>query len=237
MIQKFLFLVLAFFCFSILMAQPKEELIKGITAKQEKYEQIAHSIWGYAELGYSETQSTALLQKTLAEEGFTIESGVAEIPTAFVASYGSGHPIIGILGEFDALPGVSQDAVPVRKEIEQGGNGHACGHHLFGTASSAAAIAIKDWLKNSGHSGTIRLYGTPAEEGGAGKVYMVRAGLFDDVDAVLHWHPGNQNRASASSSLANSISCRRSPSKWTICSGWCRIYELYGQYDERTYAI
>lgn len=186
-----------------LIGQATDDILKGIDAKAEKYNEIAHSIWEYAELGYQEHQSTELLQSTLREAGFIIETGVADIPTAFVASYGSGYPVIGILAEFDALPGVSQDATPTRQEIVPGGNGHACGHHLFGTASSAAAIAIKEYLKSSGQSGTIRLYGTPAEEGGAGKVYMVRAGLFDDVDAMLHWHPGSQNNAGARSSLAN----------------------------------
>ena len=128
---------------------------------------------------------------------------MADIPTAFRASYGSGQPVIGILAEYDALPGVSQDALPYRKELEPGGNGHACGHHLFGTGSTAAAIAVKDWLESTGSSGTIQLFGTPAEEGGAGKVYMARAGLFDDVDAMLHWHPGDANGADAASSLAN----------------------------------
>jgi aminobenzoyl-glutamate utilization protein B len=123
--------------------------------------------------------------------------------TAFVATYGTGKPVIGILGEFDALPGVSQDAVPEVKKVEGRPAGHACGHHLFGTASSAAAIAVKNWLIANKKQGTIRFYGTPAEEGGAGKVYMVREGLFKDVDIVFHWHPGSQNNASAGTSLAN----------------------------------
>jgi aminobenzoyl-glutamate utilization protein B len=143
------------------------------------------------------------LSNTLKDAGFTVETGVADIPTAFVASYGSGEPVIAILGEFDALPGVSQDSVPVKQEIEGKTAGHACGHHLFGAASAAAAISVKDWLQSSGTSGTIRFYGTPAEEGGAGKVYLVRAGLFEDVDAVLHWHPSSANGASPRSSLAN----------------------------------
>lgn len=181
----------------------KEVTLKGLDNKAEKYTQIAQKIWNWAELGYQETQSAALLRETLKEAGFTIKSGVAEIPTAFVASYGSGEPVIGILGEYDALPGISQAAVPEQQAIKKGGAGHACGHHLFGTASSAAAIAVKDWLEKTGTKGTVRFYGTPAEEGGAGKVYLVRAGLFDDVDAVLHWHPSSNNAANASSSLAN----------------------------------
>jgi aminobenzoyl-glutamate utilization protein B len=108
-----------------------------------------------------------------------------------------------VLGEYDALPGFSQDAVPFKKELAGNTNGHACGHHLFGSASAAAAIAVKNWLKTTGRKGTIRFYGTPAEEGGAGKVYMVRAGLFQDVDAVIHWHPGDDNNANPISSLSN----------------------------------
>lgn len=167
------------------------------------YGELAHQIWELAELGYKEEKSSLLLQQELEGAGFKVESGVAEIPTAFVASFGSGKPIIGLLAEFDALPGVAQQAVPEKKEIAGQRAGHACGHHLFGTASTAAAIALKDWLQATGGSGTVRVYGTPAEEGGAGKVYMVRAGLFDDVDAVLNWHPSDANSADAVSTLSN----------------------------------
>ena len=153
-------------------------------------------------MGYQEEQSSALLQKTLKEQGFQIEAGVAEIPTAFVASYGSGSPVIAILGEYDALPGLSQKAVPY-KASNNGKAGHACGHHLFGTASAAAAIAIKNYLQKEGKSGTVKYFGCPAEEGGSGKVYMTRAGLFDEVDAALHWHADNKNAASIRPALAN----------------------------------
>ena len=122
-------------------------------------------------------------------EGFEVESGVAGMPTAFVASTGKGSPTIGILAEFDALPGLSQDAVAERSPLVIGGAGHGCGHHLFGTGSVAASLAVREWMREAGVAGTLRVYGTPAEEGGAGKVYMTRAGLFQDVDIVLHWHP------------------------------------------------
>ena len=181
----------------------KEDVVRSIDAGYDKYTTVAKKIWEFAEVGYQETKSSALLQETLSQAGFKIEKGVAGMPTAFVATYGSGKPIIGILGEFDALPGVSQDAVPEIKKVEGRPAGHACGHHLFGTASSAAAIAVKDWLIANKKQGTIRFYGTPAEEGGSGKVYMVREGLFNDVDVVFHWHPGAQNNASAGGSLAN----------------------------------
>ena len=192
--------ILSFFFLMGLSAQ--EAVLKNLDDQTEKYETIALKIWDWAEMGYQEVQSSALLQQTLSEAGFRIEKGVAGIPTAFVAEYGSGAPIIGILGEYDALPGLSQKAVP-QKEDAGGVAGHACGHHLFGTASAAAAIAVKDWLKARGGQGTIRFYGCPAEEGGSGKVYMTRAGLFDDLDVALHWHPGDRNDASASAALAN----------------------------------
>lgn len=188
---------------SVLAQKAKTQLIKSLDKQYNTYATIAKQIWTYAEVGYQEEKSSALLQRTLKDAGFSLEVGVAEMPTAFVASYGSGKPIIGILAEFDALPGLSQDTVAERKLIVEGGAGHACGHHLFGAASTAAAITIKDWLQKSGHTGTVRLYGTPAEEGGAGKVYMVREGLFEDVDAVLHWHPSPVNDASPGASLAN----------------------------------
>lgn len=181
----------------------KQDVIKSIDSGYSSYSAVANKIWQFAEVGFQETKSSALLQETLAQAGFKIEAGVAGMPTAFVATYGSGKPVIGILGEFDALPGVSQDAVPELKKVEGRSAGHACGHHLFGTASAAAAIAVKDWLIANKKAGTIRFYGTPAEEGGSGKVYMVRGGLFNDVDVVFHWHPGAQNNASAGSSLAN----------------------------------
>jgi len=181
----------------------KEDVGKSIDAGYDKYSAIAKKIWEYAEVGFQETKSSALLQETLSEVGFKIEKGVAGMPTAFVATYGSGKPVIGILGEFDALPGVSQDAVPEVKKVEGRPAGHACGHHLFGTASAAAAIAVKDWLIANKKQGTIRFYGTPAEEGGSGKVYMVREGLFNDVDVVFHWHPAGLNNANAGSSLSN----------------------------------
>ena len=181
----------------------KEAVLRHVERHAAEYGELAQRIWDLAEVGYQETKSSALLQARLEDAGFRVEAGVAGMPTAFVASWGSGEPVIALLAEFDALPGITQDRVPERSPIEDKPAGHACGHHLFGTASTAAALAVKDWLATSGHAGTIRLYGTPAEEGGAGKVYMVRAGLLDDVDIVLHWHPGDQNEADPTSSLAN----------------------------------
>ena len=210
---KTIIFFLLFVCFhSIVVAQKKktvssgelkQQAMSGIENNYDVYKKIALQIWDYAEVGYKETKSSALHQKTLAENGFDIEAGVADIPTAFVATYGSGKPVIGVLAEYDALPGLSQDATPEKKPIPGKDAGHACGHHLFGTASVAAGIEIKKLIEQKKLSGTIKVFGTPAEEGGSGKVYMVRAGLFNDVDIVLHWHPGSENKVTMTSALAN----------------------------------
>ncbi len=180
----------------------KNEALKELNSKKVIYSDIAQKIWNYAEMGYQEEKSVELLQRILIDEGFSINKGVAGMPTAFIAEYGKGKPVIAILGEYDALPGLSQQAVPEKKSANKEA-GHACGHHLFGTASTAAAIAVKNWIKANNIKGTIRFYGCPAEEGGSGKVYLVREGLFNDVDAVLHWHPNSLNDASAGAALAN----------------------------------
>jgi aminobenzoyl-glutamate utilization protein B len=184
-------------------AQEKAANLAWLDEHYEQTGRTALAIWEYAEVGYQETRSSRLLQEQLTDAGFSVEAGVADIPTAFVASYGSGKPVIAILGEFDALPGITQDAVPQRSPLEDKPAGHACGHHLFGAGSAAAAMAVKAWLDETGNEGTVRFYGTPAEEGGSGKVYMVRAGLFDDVDFAIHWHPSDRNTAAARTTLAN----------------------------------
>ena len=202
--MKYLLLMLLFVSTLKLFSQKtKPEILKNLDSKAEQYSVIAKKIWGFAEVGYQEKQSSALLQQTLTDAGFIVQNNVAGMPTAFMATYGTGKPVIGILGEFDALPGISQEAVAELKPIANQKAGHACGHHLFGTASAAAAIEVKNWLMANKKQGTIRFYGTPAEEGGSGKVYMVREGLFKDVDVALHWHPGNGNGASPANSLAN----------------------------------
>ncbi len=184
-------------------AQDISEVIKDIDTRSAQTSKLARTLWEHAELGYIENDSSALLQKTLADEGFKIDAGVADIPTAFVASYGNSGPVIAILAEFDALPGINQDATSTRSHIEGKNAGHACGHNLFGAGSVSAAIAVKNWLVATGTNGTIKLFGTPAEEGGSGKVYMVRAGLFKDVDIALHWHASDKNSAAARTTLAN----------------------------------
>ncbi len=166
------------------------------------YDAMQKKIHSFAELGYLEFKSSELLASHLESHGFTVERGVAGIPTAFVASYGSGSPVIGILAEYDALPGMSQDTVAFKKAIEPGAPGHGCGHNLLGTGSVAGAVAISKWLAQ-GHEGTVKLFGCPAEEGGGGKAYMTREGCFDGVDAVLDWHPDICNLVNVESGLAN----------------------------------
>lgn len=184
-------------------ARADDSLFKFIESRRAADRAAALDLWNWAEVGYQEEQSSARLQKELREAGFRITAGVADMPTAFVAEYGSGQPVIAILAEMDALPGVSQAAAPERSPLRGRISGHACGHHLFGAGSTSAAIAVKHWLQTQRRSGTIRLYGTPAEEGGAGKAYMVRAGLFNDVDIALHWHAGDQNIVTNEPTLSN----------------------------------
>jgi aminobenzoyl-glutamate utilization protein B len=192
------------FCVGENIESTKQDVAKSIDAKADLYSKISRQIWDWAELAFLEEKSSSLLQKTLKDEGFTIEVGTGGMPTAFVASYGRGKPIIGILAEFDALPGMSQKVSTKHEPLVKGESGHGCGHNLFGTGSTAAAIAVKQWLVKSGTKGTVRLYGCPAEEAGGGKRFMVDAGVFDDVDAVLHWHPYDRNDGSPYTTLAMS---------------------------------
>jgi aminobenzoyl-glutamate utilization protein B len=192
--MRFLLLFFTFYIFS--------DVSDYIEKTKSKYDQLALDLWDYAEMGYLETRSSKAMKDILIDEGFSIDDGVAGIPTAFIAEYNNGGPIIGVLAEFDALPGLSQSTNPYRDSLG-GDAGHACGHHLFGAASVHAAVAIKEYLKETNQKGTIRLYGTPAEEGGSGKVYIARDGYFDDVDIVLHWHPDDSNKSHFSSSNGN----------------------------------
>ncbi len=185
------------------VAAQEPDVSKFLDSRYDETARIARTLWEYAEVGYQEEKSSALLQATLSAEGFDVQAGVAGMPTAFIASYGETDPVLAILAEYDALPGINQDALPTRSPIAGKGAGQACGHNLFGAGSVAAAIAIKHWLDETGSPGTVRLYGSPAEEGGSGKVYMVREGLFDDVDVALHWHAADENSAAARTSLAN----------------------------------
>ena len=182
----------------------KKKILNSINKNRSLYEESALKIWEWAEVGFQEYKSSQEIQKLLKEEGFFLEVGVANIPTAFIGTYKNGEgPIIGVLGEYDALPGLSQTKDSKKTTRNNVTNGHACGHNLFGVASAAASIAIKKWMEDTGTKGTIKFFGCPAEEGGSGKVYMVREGLFKNVDIVLNWHPSNKNSASAGTSLAN----------------------------------
>lgn len=174
-----------------------------VAAHADRFGAISRQIWETPELGFHETKSSPVLQAELRANGFDVKSGVAGMPTAFTASYGSGKPVIVIMGEFDALPGLSQKESPTQEAVTAGAPGHGCGHNLLGSASALAAVAIKEEIAARGLKGTIRYYGTPAEEGGGGKIYMIYAGLFKDVDTVLAWHPGDSNSVSLRSSLAN----------------------------------
>ncbi|WP_435418970.1 amidohydrolase [Parerythrobacter aurantius] len=177
--------------------------LAAVEAEAGRTERVAKQIWDYAELGYLELRSSNLLKDELRGAGFTVTEGVAGIPTAFVAEWGSGGPVIAILAEYDALPGITQSTSAMRDPVAEKAAGHACGHNLFAAGSLTAAIATKKWLEQTGTPGRIRLYGTPAEEGGSGKVYMTREGLFDDVDIAIHWHAADENSAAAQTSLAN----------------------------------
>lgn len=181
----------------------KNQAVSDLQEQYSFYKQMALQIWDYAEVGYKEEKSSALLQQTLGNNGFNVINNVAGMPTAFIATYGSGQPVIAILAEFDALPGLSQQAIPEKKEVPGLKAGHACGHHLFGTASVAAGIEIKKLMDQKKLKGTLRVYGCPAEEGGSGKVFMVREGLFKYVDIAIHWHPGDNNAITTTSALAN----------------------------------
>jgi aminobenzoyl-glutamate utilization protein B len=186
------------------LTEAKQQLIEIVNERADKDWQAALKIWEYAEPGYQEQKSSKLLSGLLEEAGFTLEKGVANIPTAFIATMtiGEGQPVVGFLAEFDALPGLSQEAVPYRQKRDGNSYGHACGHHLFGVASTSAAISLAKYLQEHEIPGTVRLFGCPAEEGGSAKAFMVRAGLFEDCDAVMHWHPSNVNSAGDRSTLA-----------------------------------
>ena len=184
------------------LASGADAVLGRVSAHAERLGAISRQIWETPELGFHEQKSSALLRDELKADGFTIQDGVAGMPTAFTATWGSGKPMVAILGEFDALPGLSQRDVPHQDPVVAGGPGHGCGHNLLGSASALAAIAVKEEMQARGLKGTIRYYGTPFEEGGGGKIYMFHAGLFRDVDVVLAWHPGDSNSVNLRSDLA-----------------------------------
>ncbi len=183
-------------------SKEKKQVIEYIDSHAGELTSLSDEIWGFEEMAFEEYQSSEALAAYAEANGFRVTRGVAGMPTAFTAEYGSGSPVIGILGEFDALPGLSQKTVPEKDPRNDGAPGHGCGHNLFGTASLAAASAIKDLIEQGKIQGTVRFYGTPAEEKFFGKLWMIREGLFDDVDVCMDWHPGDVTEADVQSSLA-----------------------------------
>jgi len=180
----------------------KQEAIAGVERRAADLISMSDQIWGFAETALRETKSAALLADYAEKQGFRVTRGVAGMPTAFTAEFGSGKPVIAIMGEFDALPGISQKVQTTREALVAGAPGHGCGHNLFGAASLGAASAIKDLVAAGKLKGTIRFYGTPAEESVGGKVYMAREGMFNDVDVMVVWHPADRTSADNGSSQA-----------------------------------
>ncbi len=180
----------------------KEIAWKWIDENQKEFIDISDKIWGYAELGLVETKSSKLIAETLEKHGFRVQLGVAGMPTGILAEYGAGKPILGLMGEYDALPGISNKVMPKKEPLIEGAPGHGCGHNIHGTTALAAAIALRYTMEKEKLKGTVRFYGTPAEENYGGKVYMVMAGLFKDVDACLSHHPGEINVAGMASCTA-----------------------------------
>ncbi len=180
----------------------KEMATAAVERHRPELVDLANQVWAFAETALKETRSSKLLADYAEAQGFKVERGVAGMPTAFVASYGEGKPVIAVLGEYDALPGISQKAQPEKEPLEAGAPGHGCGHNLFGAASLGAAVAVKELLAAGKLQGTVRFYGTPAEEAVGGKIYMTREGLFKDVDVVLAWHPADEIVADTKSTQA-----------------------------------
>jgi aminobenzoyl-glutamate utilization protein B len=184
------------------VAANKARATASIESHRAEIVDLSLQVWRFAETALKETRSSKALADYAAKQGFRVTRGVAGMPTAFIAEFGHGKPIIAILGEYDALPGISQKAEPGPAPLEAGAPGHGCGHNLFGAGSLAAALAVKELIADGRLAGTIRFYGTPAEESVGGKIYMIRDGLFRDVDVCLAWHPAQKNVADAKSSQA-----------------------------------
>ena len=180
----------------------KSEIVNSVENHSENLINISDQIWELAETAFNEHKSSKILSDYAEKNGFTVEKGVAGMPTAFVATYGQGKPVIGVLGEFDALPGLSQKTEPVKSPVTEGFSGHGCGHNMFGAGSLGAAIAIKEMIEQGKISGTVKFFGTPAEEKFFGKIWMVEAGLWNDVDVNISWHPSASTEADVQTSLA-----------------------------------
>ncbi|AEE20959.1 amidohydrolase [Dokdonia sp. 4H-3-7-5] len=184
------------------LSKNKQAVIAAVEKHEKELIRISDEIWSVAETAFEETQSAEILASYAEKNGFTVDRGVAGMPTAFVATYGSGSPVISVLGEFDALPGLSQKTEPTKNPLNEGEPGHGCGHNMFGAASLGAAIAIKEQIEAGKIKGTVKFMGTPSEEKFFGKIWMVREGLWDDVDVNISWHPAAEMKADVQSSLA-----------------------------------
>ena len=180
----------------------KKELLNSIEQKSDELITISDNIWHAAEVAFREEKSAEYLIAYAKQNGFDVDSDLAGMPTAFTATFGEGSPVIGIIGEFDALPGLSQTTNSFKNELTEGGAGHGCGHNLFGTASLGAAVAIKELIEKGSLKGTVKYFGTPAEEKFFGKLWMIRDGVFDNVDVVMDWHPADKTEANVQPSLA-----------------------------------
>lgn len=191
----------------------QEIIDKSVEKHRQRLLHISDCIWDYAETAFQECRSSRLLAQALEQEGFAIEWGVGGLPTAFRAAWGIGRPVIGILGEYDALPNLSQVGGLVEKcPVQEGGNGHGCGHNLLGAGALAGAVALKEYLEKTGREGTVLYYATPAEEGGCGKTILAGAGAFTGIDCALSWHPSTTNEVRTGRRVAN----------------YSRIYNFYG---------
>ena len=184
------------------LSKNKKALLKSVEKHKIELIKISDEIWSLAETAFEETKSAEILAGYAEKQGFKVERGVAGMPTAFVATYGSGSPVISVLGEFDALPGISQKAQPTKSPLKEGAAGHGCGHNLFGAGSLGAAIAIKELIEDGKIKGTVKFFGTPSEEKFFGKIWIVNAGLWDDVDVNISWHPAAKTESDVQSSLA-----------------------------------
>ena len=243
LISAFVFILLAQLAFAQELTPAKKTAIGWVDGSKANFEEIAKYLWDNPELSLVEFKSSAKLQEYLAKNGFKIEKGVAGMPTAFVATWGSGKPVIGFLAEYDALPGISQEAgKAVREAIISGAPGHGCGHNLFGPTSVTAAIATKVAMEKHGIKGTVKLFGCPAEETLVGKIFMARDGVFDGTDIMISWHPWDFNGVNDVFMVGNdqcqipiqgkTSPCCISPSRWSECFRCCRTYGHRNEFYE-----
>ena len=226
----------------------KELVIRAVEEKQDLIVDVSDKTFDFAETGFHEFKTAKLYEEVLKEEGFSVEMGLAGMPTAFKAVYGEGKPVIGYLAEYDALPELSQKGGLTKRvpTDDENPDGHGCGHNLLGAGTFAAALAMKAYLEKNPGKGTVVLFGCPSEEKGNGKTLMARDGIFDGVDVAFTWHPSDTNRVVTTSTLANvsvffrfkgitSQPCSRCTASWPQCTGCRRADERRRQLPERAY--